>query len=447
MLLRFTTSNFLSFKEQTEFNTLTGDLRRFDNHVFKLKDLSLLKFSAIYGANATGKSNLIRAIDYLRDAVIEEDLGKLDLSPFKGNENKPSSFEIEFVVEDEIYLYGIQIHKDKVVSEYLYFSGIGSKDILIFDRVVEAKGKSSIEVNKKYLKPKKSQTLIEHYQEKISAHQLFLNIIADIDLGKLSLDIDRVLHYMFKLQIIFPNSRPTRLVSNLINEQAFMEFCTDMLCSFDTGIKNLSIQEFTLKDYFGEEKKELVDDITEDLQNNEGDDIYLSTDMIATLKNGSPIIKKLYVEHVGFGSDNLFSFNEESDGTKRLIEFMSMLYGLVVNTDQNDVFIIDEIGRSIHPHLLKNFLEKLSSEKSINGQLIFTTHESNLLDLNVLRADEIWFAEKNRDEGFTEFKTLSEFKKIRPDLNIRKGYFDGRFGGIPILANFEDLNWSEYASN
>lgn len=446
MLLRFNTSNVLSFKEHTEFNTLTGDIRRFDNHVFKFKDLSLLKFSAIYGANATGKSNLIRAIDYLRDAVLEEDLGKLNLASFKGNEDKPSSFEIEFIVQNEIYFYGFEIYKDKVVSEYLYFSGIGKKDVLIFDRVVKDKGRSRIDVNKKYLKPKKNQILIEHYEQKISSNQLFLNLIADIDLGSLSKDVDRALHYIFKLQIIFPNSRPTRLLSNLINESSFMQFCTDMLCNFDTGIKNLSIQEFTLKDYFGEDDKEIVEDITEDLQSNEGSDIYLSTDMIATLENNAPIIKKLYVEHVGFGPDNLFSFSEESDGTKRLIEFMSMLYGLVVHGDENDVFIIDEIGRSIHPHLLKNFLEKLSSEASIKGQLIFTTHESNLLDLSVLRADEIWFAEKNRDKGYTEFKTLSEFKKIRPDLNIRKGYFDGRFGGIPILANFEDLNWTEYAT-
>ncbi len=447
MLLRFTISNFLSFKEPTEFNTLTGDIRRFDNHVFKYKDLSLLKFSAIYGANATGKSNLIRAMDYLRDAVLEEDLNKLSLSPFKGNEDNPSSFEIEFIEENEIYLYGFEIHRDKVISEYLYFSGMGNKDVLIFDRVVESKGHSKIEVNKKYLKPKKNHTLIEHYQERISSDQLFLNIIGDVDVGSLSIDVDRALHYIFNLQIIFPSSRPTRLVSNLINEKSFMDFCTDMLCSFDTGIKNLSIQEFTLKDYFGEDKKNLIEEITEELKNNEEVDIYLSTDMIAVLENDLPVIKKLYVEHVGFGTDNLFSFNEESDGTKRLIEFMSMLYGLVVRSEENDVFIIDEIGRSIHPHLLKKFLEKLSSEESIKGQLIFTTHESNLLDLNVLRADEIWFAEKNRDKGYTEFKTLSEFKKIRPDLNIRKGYLDGRFGGIPILANFGDLNWTEYATN
>ncbi len=447
MLLRFITSNFLSFKEATEFNTLTGDLRRFDNHVFKFRDLSLLKFSAIYGANATGKSNLIRAIDYLRDAVIHEDLNELEVSLFKGNEDKCSCFEIEFIVNNEIFLYGFEIHKNKITSEYLYFSGIESKDILIFDRVVEVKGKSKIIVNKKYLKPKKNQTLIEHYEEKISSNQLFLNLLEDVELGKLSIDTNKVFNYIVKLQIIFPSSRPTRLVSNLIKEQSFMNFCKDMLCNFDTGIKNLSIQDFSLKDYFGENEKEFIDEITDELIDNEGSDYYLRTDMIATLKNGLPIIKKLYVEHVGFGPDNLFSFDEESDGTKRLIEFMSMLYGLVVHTEENDVFIIDEIGRSIHPHLLKKFLEKLTNERNIRGQLIFTTHEANLLDLNILRPDEIWFAEKNRDEGFTEFKTLSDFKKIRTDLNIRKGYFDGRFGGIPILANLEDLNWTEYATN
>ena len=126
---------------------------------------------------------------------------------------------------------------------------------------------------------------------------------------------------------------------------------------------------------------------------------------------------------------------------------MSMLYSLIVSDESPSVFVIDEIGRSIHPSLLKAFLTKLSSEKDIKGQLIFTTHESNLLDLNMLRPDEIWFAEKNKKTGNTEFKTLAEFKKIRTDLDIRKGYLNRRFGGIPMLANFEDLNWTDYASN
>lgn len=447
MLLRFNVSNYLSFNEITEFNSFIGDYRRFDNHVFKHKDLDILKICAVYGANATGKSNLIEALDYIRDAIISDDLSKLGLSAFKGNEKKTSNFEIEFVAQESVYIYGFEVLKDKVKTEYLYFSGMGKKDILIFDREVNKEGNSLININKKFLKLKKYQILKEHYEEKVEANQLFLNLIGDVDLGDLSIEIEKVVRWILRLQIIFPTSKPKYLVSNLINEPSFMEFTTDMLRSFDTGIKKLHIKEFSLKDYFGEDDKDIVSKLTKDLENNDDEDIPLAIDMIATLKEDKPIIKRLYVEHVGFGEDNLFSFFEESDGTKRLIEFMSMLYNLVAKDFENSIYIIDEIGRSIHPYLLKEFLSKLSKEKNINGQLIFTTHESSLLDLNILRPDEIWFAEKNRQKGNTEFKTLAEYKKIRPDLNIRKGYLDGRFGGIPILANFDDLNWTEYATN
>lgn len=447
MLLRFNVKNCLSFNEMTEFNSFTGDYRRFDNHVLKFKDIDLLKLCAVYGANATGKSNLIEALDYLRDAVISEDLKKLQLYPFKGNEEKPSSFEIEFLTEKKVYIYGFEILNDKVKSEYLFFSGLGKKDELIFERTVNNKVGSEISVHKKYLKLKKHQTLKEHYEERLQSNQLFLNLIDDVDLGSLSDEIEKAFNWIIRLQIIFPSSKPKYLVSNLINKPAFMDFSKDMLCSFDTGIRSLHIKEFGLRDYFGEDDKEFVNDIIEELESNDGDDFPLAIDMIVTYKEDTPIIKKLYVEHVGFGKEKLFSYYEESDGTKRLIEFMSMLYNLVVNEAHNSIYVIDEIGRSIHPYLLKKFLSKLSQEEKINGQLIFTTHESNLLDLNILRPDEIWFAEKNREFGNTEFKTLAEYKKIRPDLNIRKGYLEGRFGGIPILANFEDLNWKEYASN
>jgi len=447
MILRFNVSNCLSFNEMTEFNSFTGDYRRFDNHVLKFKGVDLLKICAVYGANATGKSNLIEALDYLRDAVLSEDLKKLDLYPFKLNEDKPSSFEIEFLTEETVYIYGFEIFNDKVKSEYLFFSGLGKKDELIFERTVNKKGISDIKVNKKHLKLKKHQTLKEHYEERSLPNQLFLNIIGDVDLGSLSDEIEKVIKWVYQLQIIFPSSKPKYLVSNLINQPSFMDFSRDMLCSFDTGIKNLHIEEFGLKDYFGEDDKDLINDIIEELESNGGKDFPLAVDMIVTYKDDVPIIKKLYVEHVGFGKENLFSYYDESDGTKRLIELMSMLFNLVVNESINSIYVIDEIGRSIHPYLLKKFLSKLSKEIKINGQLIFTTHESNLLDLNILRPDEIWFAEKNREFGSTEFKTLAEYKKIRPDLNIRKGYLEGRFGGIPILANFEDLNWKEYASN
>ena len=116
----------------------------------------------------------------------------------------------------------------------------------------------------------------------------------------------------------------------------------------------------------------------------------------------------------------------------------------ILNPAFNGVYLVDEIERSIHPHLLKEIIKKLVNSEEITGQLIFTTHESNLLGLDLFRQDEIWLTEKN-ELGATSFSPMSDYK-IRNDLDIRKGYLKGRFGAIPMLGNLEDLNWYKYAT-
>ena len=126
----------------------------------------------------------------------------------------------------------------------------------------------------------------------------------------------------------------------------------------------------------------------------------------------------------------------ESDGTKRLIEYMPLLFSILY---QDGVFIVDEIERSIHPVLIKSILRKISESKMKGGQLIFTTHESCLLDLDVFRPDEIWFAQKDTAQS-TKLYPLSDFK-IHNTANIERGYLTGRYGGIPFLSNLKDLHW------
>lgn len=122
------------------------------------------------------------------------------------------------------------------------------------------------------------------------------------------------------------------------------------------------------------------------------------------------------------------------------MEYLPAFYN-VVNTNQT--FFIDEIERSIHPLLIKELINKISHDNETQGQLIFTTHESNLLDQSIFRQDEIWFAQKNK-HGATELYTLSDFKEHHT-IDIRKGYLNGRYGGIPFLGNLKDLNWEKHA--
>ena len=126
----------------------------------------------------------------------------------------------------------------------------------------------------------------------------------------------------------------------------------------------------------------------------------------------------------------------ESDGTRRIIEYMPLLYAV---TRHDAVYIVDEVERSIHPILIKDIINKLSKSTDTKGQLIFTTHESALLDQDIFRPDEIWFAQKDTDQA-TQLYPLSDFN-IHKTANIENGYLNGRYGGIPFLSNLKDLHW------
>lgn len=152
------------------------------------------------------------------------------------------------------------------------------------------------------------------------------------------------------------------------------------------------------------------------------------------------MVYSLKIEHTG--KDNriaLFELDEESDGTNRLLDFIPVFQGLV---KKEVVYVIDEVERSIHSLLIKELIRKFSLEKKTRGQLIFTTHESNLLDQEIFRKDEIWFTEKDK-HGATDLYSLNDFKEhITKD--IRSGYLNGRYGAIPFLGNLKDLNWNNY---
>lgn len=150
-------------------------------------------------------------------------------------------------------------------------------------------------------------------------------------------------------------------------------------------------------------------------------------------------VYRLYFKHEGIDDDVKFYFNDESDGTKRLFEYVALFKDIV---DKNVVYIIDEIERSIHPTIIKELIHKFSSEEKTKGQLIFSTHESNLLDQEIFRQDEIWFVEKD-EHGTSNIYPLSDFK-VHHTKNIQKGYLNGRYGAIPFTGNLKDLKWVKH---
>lgn len=442
MLIRFTAENFFSFKEETEFNMLTGDVRRHPNHVYRFPNVDLVKSAVIYGANGAGKSNLIMSINFLSDVVSMGSLEAFDTdsTTFKlSDESKPSTLEIEFLVDGVGYAYGITFYKNIIQEEWLYLLNFGKKDDeIVFERKTYESMKTKLTLSPKYLKTKKDRLLMQVYEEDLlEPEELFLSLVKD----KKFKDITNAYRWIEKgLMIILPGMQYAGLTYSFIDDNDFKSFTNKLICKFDTGIEELDIQTLDFDTYFGEDNKSEKDRILKLIRSGEMERVGDSKNAVAMMENGKPVIKKVVSYHTTpKGKKVLFELFDESDGTLRLIDFIPVLYVL----ERYPVTVmIDEMDQSIHPSLLKEFIAQIQENPNKIGQLIITTHESNLLDLDLFRQDEIWFAEKNKD-GATHLYPLSEYN-VRPDLDIRKGYLSGRFGAIPFLADLKNLRVENY---
>ena len=238
------------------------------------------------------------------------------------------------------------------------------------------------------------------------------------------------------LRIIEPQSFPGHLPQLLDSDVRFAEMAQSFIKSTDSGVTSLNLrkEELTEEPNRYEERLKVA---IENAKKYPGVPYLTITPMNRNIENvvyedGKVLRKTLTMTHKSTdGREVEFDYVNESDGTHRLIEYLPLIYGLTVSPLQT--YVVDEIERSIHPVLMKKLLEIISRNTEIKGQLIFTTHESNLLDQNLLRPDEIWFAEKDIEQS-TRFYPLSDYR-IHHTANIENGYLDGRYGGIPFVDN------------
>lgn len=443
MLLRFVTSNFRSIASELEFNMFPyTKLRSHRHQIYHTAQVDVLKAAAIYGANGSGKSNWVRALNFLHGAVVENFIGKIKIDDlhFKLNPayaDKPISFEIEFKQADQYFSYGLQLLNQEIVEEWLCELNIKEeKDQMIFSRQQHADGRISLTVTDKYLTTEKDRLLIQVYAEEILDHKT--TFIHQVREKAQYPEIMRAYRWFKeKLFVIYPYSRFNNLVSNITDNPTFRQFANEVLPRLDTGVSKVEVEQVPFDVFFGEEDEALKIRIKREFDN--GAERYVlhldrSQVVVVRAEDGSLVVNRIITRHDGATDpDCAFQLEEESDGTRRLFD---LLPALELLTQKEAVFVIDEIGRSLHPSILKAFL-RLFLSGNTRGQLIFTTHESNLLDLKLFRQDEIWFMEKDK-KGVTQAYPLSEFKP-RYDLDIRKGYLNGRFGAIPFLANLKDF--------
>lgn len=445
MLIRFIAKNIYSFKDETEFNLFPNKTQGLQHHKVKSGDFEFLRFSAVYGANGSGKSNLIKAISFL-ETFVEE--GKLpsdteDLK-FKLNDDNlksPISLGIEFIAGYKPYFYSITFDRDKILYEYLAESN-KNDDILVFERNFDTEIQE-IKFHEDYYKTDKEKLFAEVLSEKlIQKNELLITFLSkkypeDFKLVRSAFD-----WFKETLVVIKPDAKPGGIAHIMDKEPAIKDFANKFIPSLNTGISEIEIEKKKFEEFVGNNdpklKKRIIDDLKSEpnklsllIDRNTGEETTLA------YENDEIVAKRLITKHKNsLGTNTDFNLGQESDGTRRLIDYIPAFQGII---NDNKVYVIDEIERSIHPMTIKEIMTKLALDENVKGQLIFSTHESNLLDQSIFRPDEIWFAQKDFD-GSSKIYSLSDFK-IHNTINIENGYLKGRFGGIPFLGNLKDLNW------
>lgn len=451
MLMRIVASNILSFGEEREFNMLPSPrYSRLSHHKYKINNFELLKLSALYGANGAGKSNLIKILSYIVEIVKEEKVpSRLTKDAFKFSGNgKSQIIGIEFFNNKIPYYYGIEMNGNKVITEELYISGLGDKeDELVFERKTEKGNKISLNFFPEFEEDQESKILKKVLEKNlIKPEKPILKLLSTLD-SPLLFRVEEAFGWFENcLQVVLPSSKPRALPQRIDKYESFKKYAREIMRSFGTGVNDIKVETKSLLDFFGEddisEIQKLIDEFNEKPDRIMGIRAMKGEEIILVKENDEIVVKRLVLEHEGKNSKVVdFYINEESDGTIRLLDYIPLFHDIV---NKQKVYIIDEIERSIHPLLVKELVKKFSEDKTTKGQLIFTTHESNLLDQELLRQDEIWFAEKDRN-GCTDLYPLSEFKEHHTK-NIRKGYLNGRYGAIPFLGSLKELNWTEHAT-
>ncbi|MCD8290707.1 MAG: ATP-binding protein, partial [Prevotella sp.] len=433
-----------SFLDETEFNMLPAkSLKRHTDHLHKINTIvSVLKGSVIYGANGAGKSNLIKAAELMKRIVVS---GKVpdDIHYIRNkfsDDNTPISQSIEYSIGNKIYNYGFSYTSGLCLEEWLYETGIERAE-MIFERTYnEEKRKSVIKMGKRFLaKDEKNVMLIKVLEENILKPDELLvahdNIIKDMKISTVRP------WFANNLLIFFPTTKSQSIFNSQYSDTAFKQYSEKLMRGFDVGVNGIELHEDDLDTFVsqtGMPLNEMFEDIKANLKKVSADVIETQYFTIGVTReaNDKYVIRRITTKHEVGDKEVEFELKEESDGTRRLFDFAPILYEL---RDSDKTFIVDEIDRSIHANLLKCFVGKVMS-LPIKGQVIFSSHESCLLDCDIFRNDEIWFAEKDRETQSTHFYTLNDFKP-RNDLDIEKGYLKGRFGAIPFLSHLEDLNW------
>ncbi len=453
MLVQFSVENFLSFDKESIFSMVATSGGQHPKHLVPdvpRKGDTLLRGAAIYGANAAGKSNLIQALRFMQDLIRRGTRSgqTIPVLPFKlaKDKGRPSKFEIIFKTQGVLYQYGFRADAKQILEEWLYATP-KSHEVTYFERATNDQGKVEVEVSTALAgRSAKNRQFLEFVAQGTRPNQLFLNEAADRNVPK----IHPVIQWFQEVLVTIPAEvqANTLEVAMHQDERATKRFAA-FLQSAGTGIDAITTVEKPFD--FDTHTPGITDADREELREHvaqlgEADILEVQSPwgrrfLVTRGVQGEPVRVDLKMQHrASDGRLVTFDMDEESEGTQRLIHLLPAL--MMLKEAPEKVVVLDELDRRFHTLLSRLFVQTAldCDDEHLRSQLIFTTHDTNLLDLDLLRRDEIWFVEKDKG-GASHLSSLAEYK-IREDLKIEKGYLNGRFGALPFSGQPECLGWT-----
>lgn len=421
MLLQFSVNNYRSIKDTITFSMLSSSK---NENSFKIKKYNLLNSAVIYGANASGKSNLLRAMAFMGRIVLNktkviQSTDTLPHDPFRLNsstKDASSTFEIVFFIDEIKYRYGFELDNTTVYAEWLYADEKG-KEAKLFYRDSE---------EEEYVNPKFKEGYIFFDNSKskirVSLNQLFI-WKCDQDGGEISKSI---LKWFSRFNLIdgLDHGGYISYTMKKMEDLTFKNEMINLVKTADIGIENITMEEEEVPlDMI--EKMGLPIDLKEEILKDGG----LKSVSINTYH------KKFDENNNEIGNEIFELDDEESLGTRK---FFKMSAPILNTLQDGKILIIDELDASLHPMLTKHLI-KLFSDKNINtknAQLIFATHDTNLLKPQIFKRDQIWFTEKDK-YGSTNLYSILEIKGVRANDDFEKQYIQGKYGAVPYLGKFE----------
>ena len=407
MIIEFIVKNWKSFREESKLSFVAGkkEVNGRKIPIVNSYGLSLLPVSAIYGGNASGKSNFVDAFRFAQQLVINGKGDEIAVKPFfKDNQSdsNPSHFNFKLLIDEVFYVYKFSVSKSRILEEKLSKVESDGTEKFLFER----DGSSFKPGDEKFHTELWGYTRDEHL---VLSNAMSMNIKSLLPVFN---------WFSRSLQIIQPNLQFKNLLKAIESNDNLLEKLNEVLYYFDTGIIEIT-------------KQQLAPELAETLATVQGNNIDRS--VVLNSKNGIPKATRLVSKYVKPNGEIInFPLQQESEGSKRLIDLLPSFFELTSNTNLS-VLMIDEIDRSLHSHLTKSLITAYlgTIEKYSRTQLVFTTHDLSIFDPNLLRSDETWVTDRNR-EGVTRLHSLGDYADLT-EQEVFEKYELGVLGGIPNI--------------